>query len=145
MKSNTELTKLQNYLNHKKTNCLKEADRTLDDFKADLTEQIYNREDVFYIPFFLKLKLSRSKTFWINSPKILAILTVKKLTILSMLLLLMLALLWKKLKETDSKSMLMLISLITSLDFFLLGYVFIVFREAMESLRAATKAIAKKV
>lgn len=50
MKSNAqpaELAKLEKYLTHKKANCLKEADKTLSDFKSDLTEQIYNREDVF--------------------------------------------------------------------------------------------------
>ena len=57
MKSNaqsTELTKLEKYLNHKKANCIREADKTLSDFKSDLTEQIYNREDVIHFFFIFK-------------------------------------------------------------------------------------------
>ena len=43
----TELNKFLTYLKSKKENCFKEAEQTVDDFKADnASGQIFNKEDV---------------------------------------------------------------------------------------------------
>jgi len=120
MKSNAqpaELTKLQKYLDLKKKNCLREADKTLNDFKSDLTEQIYNREDVEDL--LDKLTKDLGNTYSQEIDHLIHAAT---------------SYVGAALKEAERNGF----EINVDVDF-------LDNKEAMESLRAATRAIAKKV